>query len=309
MISEVNAMNMNDILLDIKSPTKKNMILDTDAYNEVDDQYAIAYSMLSSEKINLMAICAAPFFNSRSSSAGDGMEQSYHEIFKIAKLTDPSYSTPIYRGSSEFLSSADTPVESEAADKIAELVLSSEETVYIAAVGAITNVASAIIKYPEIVDKAVVIWLGGHALHCPDTAEFNLRGDLLASQVVFDSGIPIIHIPCRGMCSELITTVPELEYYLSGKNELCDYLVTLTKSYNKELGRSEYGWSKVIWDVTAPAILTIPEAFETVVIPRPFITSEMKYSFDMARAPYIYVRRLQRNPIYAELFRTLSEKR
>ncbi|MBQ8141254.1 MAG: nucleoside hydrolase [Clostridia bacterium] len=291
-----------EIINELKSNSVKNVILDTDAYNEIDDQYAIAYAMQSSDRVNLLALCAAPFLNNRSTSAGDGMIQSYNEIFKITKLTDKNRSIPIYKGSDSFLSSKDVPVESEAADKIAEIVMNSAETVYIVAIGAITNVASAIIKHPEIVDKAVVVWLGGHALSYPDTAEFNLKQDVFAAQVVFDSNISLVQIPCFGVCSEFLTTIPELEYYMSEKNELCDYLLDVTKNYTK----NPYAWSKVIWDVTAVALFTVPSAYDIAAMPRPFVTSDKKYAFDMARAPYVYVRRLRRDPIYADLFKKLT---
>lgn len=294
-------MDIHELLADIRSDRIKKILLDTDAYNEIDDQYAIAYAMRSKDIFDIQAICAAPFFNSRSSSAADGMIQSYNEIFKIARLADKSYSFPIYKGSESFLEEKNRPIESEAADKIAEIVLSNEEPIYIVALGAITNVASAIIKYPEIVERTAVIWLGGHSLYWQDTAEFNLQEDVKAAQVVFDSGIPLLQIPCRGVCSEFITTIPELEYYLKGKNELCEYLLDSTRSYTNQ----PFAWSKQIWDVTALAVFTVPSAFDTVVFPRPIITSEMTYSTDMARKPYAYVRRLRRDPIYADLFRKL----
>ena len=295
-------MNIQDILNDLNSDKIKNIILDTDAYNEVDDQYAIAYAMLSPEKINLLALCAAPFYNERSSSAGDGMLQSYNEIFKITKLVDENCAIPIYKGSDRVMTSKDVPVESEAADKIAEIVMNSGERVYIVAIGAITNVASAIVKYPEIVKKAAVIWLGGHAQHFPNAGDFNLAGDVIAAQAVFDSGIPLLQIPCGGVCSEFLTSIPEIEYYMSGKNALCDYLIELTRNYTK----NPYAWSKVIWDVTAIGLFIRPKAFELVAMPRPFITSDMKYAFDMARPHYIYVRRLRRDSMYADLFRKLT---
>ncbi len=295
-------MNIQEILSDLRSDSIKNIILDTDAYNEIDDQYAIAYTMRSGEKLNLMAICAAPFFNKRSDSYADGMIRSYEEILRITKLTDPDCKIPVYRGSESRLSSANSPVDSEAADKIAELVMNSDKPVYIVAIGAITNVASAIIKYPEIVKKSAVIWLGGHALHYQNTNEFNLAGDLLASQVVFDSEIPILQIPCFGVCTEFLTTIPELEHYMSDKNPLCDYLLDVTRNYTNK----PFGWSKVIWDVTAIGVFTKPEAYEMVSIPRPVITADKTYSFDMARAPYIYVRKLWRDPIYADMFIKLA---
>ena len=296
-------MNIQEFLADLHSDSVKNIILDTDAYNEIDDQYAIAYAMRSSERINLLALCAAPFFNKRSDSYADGMRKSYDEILRLTKIADSNCSIPVYRGSEERLPSANTPVESEAADKIAEIVLSSEGPVYIVAIGAVTNVASAIIKYPEIVKKSAVVWLGGHALHYPNTNEFNLQGDLIASKVLFDCGIPLLQIPCFGVCTEFLTSIPELKYYMSGKNALCDYLLDVTTSYVRE----PFGWSKVIWDVTAIGVFTKPEAYETVAIPRPIITSEKTYSFDDARAPYIYVRKLWRDPIFADMFRKLAK--
>lgn len=296
-------MNIQELLSDLRSDSIKNIILDTDAYNEIDDQYAIAYAMRSRERINLMAICAAPFYNNRSTSFADGMIKSYDEIFRITALADTSAQIPIYKGSEAQLSSADTPVESEAADKIAEIINASDKPVYIVAIGAITNVASAIIKHPEIIKKSAVIWLGGHALHYPNTNEFNLAGDLLAAQIVFDSGIPLLQVPCFGVCTEFLTTIPELEFYMSDKNPLCDYLLDVTRSYT----RNPFGWSKVIWDVTAIGVFTCPEAYETVSIPRPIITSDKTYSFDMKREPYIYVQKLWRDPIYADMFRKLTK--
>lgn len=53
-----------------------DMVLDTDAYNEIDDQFAISYAM-KADKLSVKAIYAAPFYNSRSSGPADGMEKSY----------------------------------------------------------------------------------------------------------------------------------------------------------------------------------------------------------------------------------------
>ncbi len=295
---------MQNILKDIKSPTVKNIILDTDTYNEIDDQFALAYAMLSPERIKLLSVNAAPFLNSRSTSPADGMMKSYNEIQRIMRLVDPDAAVPYYKGSERFLDDKKVPVESEAADNIINTVMGTDERVYIVAIGAITNVASAIIKCPEIAERAVVIWLGGHALTYKDTREFNLYQDVMSAQVVFDSGIPLIQIPCAGMCTEFVTTIPELEYYLRGKNELCDYLVDIVRSYTKK----PYGWSKVVWDVTAVAVLVCPEAFRYSIIPRPYVTLEGRYAFNTEREQYIYVNKLSRDPVYADLFIKLSNK-
>ena len=37
------------------------MVLDTDTYNEVDDQFALSYALMSSDRLDVQAVYAAPF--------------------------------------------------------------------------------------------------------------------------------------------------------------------------------------------------------------------------------------------------------
>jgi len=48
------------------------MVLDTDTYNEVDDQFAVVYALRSPERLRVEALYAAPFHNDRSSGPADG---------------------------------------------------------------------------------------------------------------------------------------------------------------------------------------------------------------------------------------------
>ena len=82
-------MTLEQILDDLKSPRIKQVIMDSDTYNEMDDQYAIAYA-LGSEKIDVISINAAPFENDRSESFADGMEKSYREIDRVLNVTHRS---------------------------------------------------------------------------------------------------------------------------------------------------------------------------------------------------------------------------
>ena len=59
------------------------MVLDTDTYNEIDDQFALVYALLCPEKLNVEAVYAAPFTNDRSTRPGDRMEKSYEEILRL----------------------------------------------------------------------------------------------------------------------------------------------------------------------------------------------------------------------------------
>ena len=62
--------------------TPVRAVLDTDTYNEVDDQFALAYAALSAG-IDLEAVYAAPFLNDRSRDPEDGMEKSFEEALQV----------------------------------------------------------------------------------------------------------------------------------------------------------------------------------------------------------------------------------
>ncbi|MDZ7339933.1 MAG: nucleoside hydrolase, partial [candidate division KSB1 bacterium] len=49
---------------------KIRLVIDSDTYNEIDDQFAITYPLLSPERLEVEAIYAAPFFNERSTDPG-----------------------------------------------------------------------------------------------------------------------------------------------------------------------------------------------------------------------------------------------
>ncbi len=51
------------------------MVLDTDTFNEIDDQFAVIYALHSKERLQVEAFYAAPFHNELSSGPKDGMEK------------------------------------------------------------------------------------------------------------------------------------------------------------------------------------------------------------------------------------------
>ena len=63
----------NDELLKklVKPAGKIDVVIDTDTFNEIDDQFALSYLIKSEDKLNLKAIYAAPFTNERSSGPKD----------------------------------------------------------------------------------------------------------------------------------------------------------------------------------------------------------------------------------------------
>ncbi len=284
-----------------------SVVLDTDAFNEIDDQYAIALA-LRAEKLSLEALYAAPFFNNLATSPGDGMERSFGEIQKLLGLL--KLSRPVFKGAAGYLPDEATPVSSPAALDLAQRAMkfSPGRPLYVVAIGAITNVASALLLQPEIADRMVVIWLGGHALHWPDNGEFNIRQDVAAARVVFNSGVPLVMLPCRGVVSEFATTEPELRHWLSGKNALCDYLVRHTVAAAEQYAAKKV-WSRVLWDVTAVGWLLNDDRRFMLdrLIPTPIPEYDHHWAQDPRRPLCKYVYHIQRDALLGRLFQELSK--
>jgi inosine-uridine nucleoside N-ribohydrolase len=203
-------------------PGRVRAVLDTDTYNEIDDQFALVQAMLSPDRIALEAIYAAPFHNKRSSGPGDGMDKSYDEILRLLDRMGRSPAGFVFKGVRDFVGPAKEGRKAEAVDHLIARARASspEDPLSVIAIAAISNVASALLAAPDIVDKVVVVWLGGHALEWPDTREFNLRQDVGGAQVVLDSGAPLVLIPCMGVTSHLLSTVPEIERWVEPHGEI-----------------------------------------------------------------------------------------
>ena len=286
-----------------------DVVLDTDAYNEIDDQFAIAYMLLSPERIRVKQLYAAPFHNKKSTSPEDGMERSYDEILKVLDLAGRSdLKTHTYRGSRTYLPSETEAVESPAARALVEIskAYSAENPLYVVAIGAITNVASAVLMDPTIADRIVLSWLGGTSHEMPNNREFNLRQDIAAARVVFGCGMPIIQLPCRGVVDAFTVSGAELEKWLVGKTPLADYLArnTIAEAESYAAGRP---WTRVIWDVTAVAwLLNDGNRFmASKLVPAVIPQYDDHYSFDADRHFMRYVYWINRDALMNDLFKKL----
>jgi purine nucleosidase len=280
------------------------LVLDTDTYNEVDDQFAVAYALRSPEKIDLKAIYAAPFHNNRSDGPEDGMEKSYEEIGRLLERLDVPMDGFAFEGSRRYQPGPAEPVNSPAAeDLIAKaLAMPDGEPLYVAAIGAITNVASAILLEPKIIERIVIVWLGGQPFHWHTASEFNLKQDLHAARVVFDSGVPLVHIPCSGVASHLLTTIPELEAYAAGRGAIGDYLVETVKGYHED----HFAWGKVIWDIAAIGWLLDESWVPSHLVHSPILTDAVTWSIDTRRHFIRTAVHVDRNKVFGDLFKKLG---
>lgn len=297
-----------ELIKKLNHPEKKvDVVIDTDTYNEVDDQFAITYALRSSEHMSVEAIYAAPFHNNRSNGPKDGMLKSYEEIFKLLNLMDVNKNNFVFKGSTGYLNGADVPRESDAARDLIKRAKNydEEEPLYVLATGAITNIASAILLEPEIIKNIVIVWLGGNAVFWPETREFNLRQDIFASKLILNCGVPLVRIPCMGVTSHLTTTIPELEYYLKNKSDLGTYLLNNVKDYINDSDCA----SKVIWDITTVAWLINPEWIKSSIVHSPLLTDNYTWSFDSSRHFIRSADFVSRDQIFADLFSKINKSK
>jgi len=281
------------------------MVLDTDTYNEIDDQFALVYALLSPEKLKLEAVYAAPFYNKRSTSADDGMEQSYKEILRILDMLDMGHEDFAFKGSTEFIKDIKLPEKSPAVIDLIDRAKKSspDDPLHVVAVGAITNVANAILIDPSIIKNIIVVWLGGNGHHWPHQREFNFFQDIHASRTIFDCGVPFVQVPCTPVVTHLATTIPEMERYLGGKGAIGDYLLQIFKDYHSDT----YAWSKVLWDMSAIAYVINPDWTPSNLVHSPVVTDQYTFSIDESRHFIRVVYFVKRDDIFGDFFKKLEK--
>lgn len=327
---------------------KVHVVIDSDTYNEVDDQFAISYALLSQDKLEVEAVYAAPFssdFFARlmntdgvdipmTGNLQEGLELSYKEIYKLMGLLGENTENRVFKGSAQYMSEKDKPVESEAARDLVERVKACEDVLYVIAIGEITNVASAILMEPEIIKKMVVVWLAGQPLYWPHAIEFNLGQDILASQTILDSGVPLVMVPCMSVASYLSVTGPELEYHIKGKSKVGTYLSdTVTSQMSQEMaqnwltlfhqtycaGLDDYGEegvpttttmlspSRIIWDISTVAYMLNPNWCPSSLVPTPRLTDDIRWEEEDGRPFMRIVRFIYRDAVLGDMFYKLAK--
>lgn len=274
-------------------------VFDSDVANEIDDPFAIAHALLSPDRIRVEGIGIAPF-RREGLTAGDSLRLS-RELAEETLACLPGEAPPLWMGSERFLEQAEDAVESEAAHRILE-ASHGAETLHILAIGAATNVASALRIDPTLVQRAVVWWLGGHG---PDFSawEYNLQGDAHAARTLLDSGIPLVVFPAWGVTSHLFVSLAALERDIEGANPLGAFLTRILRGYVPD----HFAYEKEMWDVAAPAYAIGPSWFSSTLEPTPGVSERLDWTVRKAAHPYRRITGLNRNQVLGDLFRKVRD--
>lgn len=211
---------------------KIDVIIDSDAKNEADDQYAITHALLS-PKLNILGIVAAHFGTKRTNNS---MEESYKECEKILSIMNIK-STKAYRGNKTSITSRENYEVSEGVDFIIEQAHKAKECVNIAVIGPLTNIAAALLKDPSIKDKIRVIWSGGTFNDIKKSGfEANARNDYLAVNIVMENCTRIVQIPFE-IYSKAQVSMTELEQKVKPCGEIGAYLFEQLIEFNYVVNR------------------------------------------------------------------------
>ena len=281
-----------------------DVVIDTDAANEIDDQFAIVHALLS-DTLDVEAIYAAPFHAEWTQTSGpdEGMELSYREILRVLDKMPAEFTGTTLRGSTEYMSAPGRPVHSEASEDLVTRAMADRDgLLYVLALGAVTNVASAILTQPDVVSRMVVVPLGGSPYEAGSYADMNFTEDVHAVRVLFDSGIPVVHVVGYVVSEMMRTTEPEMARYVKGRGEIGDYLYQL---YRDQV--SDYpGRSKPIWDMAVGAWLMDPGWTQSHLAPSPIFNEGLQYSFDPIRHPVRVLTRVDRDAVFRDFFERLA---
>ncbi len=297
-------------------PGKLRLVIDSDAKNEIDDQFAISWALRSPDRFQVEAVYAVPFSHTAfHRNLGNplpavcedpklGMAQSFEEICNLFRLLGEPTQGRVFRGAEHYIE--DGPVRSEAVEDLICRGMASQEPLYVVAIGAATNVASALMLEPRLAEHIVLIWLGGQPPHYPYGIEFNLAQDIKAARHLFDCGVPMIWVPCMGVASLLSLSDADVREKLLGKSKIADYLGEITldlftgldKAVNRAASQrrnslkgmddmeeaylaafpsGHVSWSRTVWDVSTIAFLKNPGWTQSRLQPAPVLGEDCSY--------------------------------
>lgn len=267
-------MRYTNYKFDVPEEKIVRVIVNTDAKNEADDQFAIVQALLS-PKFENVGFIAAHFGRSE-----DSMERSYRELETIFQKMHIEDKGLIYKGAPCGLPDKNTPVKSEGAELIIrEAMKEDDRHLYVTFLGPLTDLASAYLLEPRIKNRLTAIWIGG-GRYPNGGAEYNMGNDIHAANVVFASGMDLWQVP-KDVYEMMPVSLAELEYRVAPHGEIGAYLLEQLNEHAHEPGprKSDFrtGESWVLGDNPAIGLILYEHRFAYDWIQAPMITSDMSY--------------------------------
>ena len=198
------------------------VIINTDAKNEADDQYAIVQGLLT-PSFELHGIIAAHFGSIKSKTVDAGQLRRGDEAARSDGVARRGARREGRRGRRS--TNEQTPADSPGARFIVEQGMKDDpRPLHVAFLGPLTDMASALLIEPQLAKRNVrVVWIGGGEWPVGGR-EYNLLNDIAAANVVYRSGIEIWQIPSP-VYKMMAVSYAELHERVFDKGPLGKYLV------------------------------------------------------------------------------------
>lgn len=174
----------------VQEAKRVRVIVDTDAACEADDQYAIVHALLT-PKFDVKGIVVAQWGGQNKYPTVSRGKEEVDKLLGLMEIKD----IPVYIGVDSPLEEENSVVENDGINFIInEALKDDDKPLFVLCQGAITNVAAALNKCPEIAEKFTCIWIGGGAY--PDGGwEFNSTNDINAANAVMRSHLELWQVP------------------------------------------------------------------------------------------------------------------
>lgn len=261
-------MGKNDVLFEfLKNQPKKprRILIDSDAKNEIDDQYAIVRALIAPE-LNVEGLTAAGFHDREK-----GARLSYEEEVLILQLMELTEKVPVAMGSALPMKDKNTPRPSDASELIIKRAMADEDQpLFVLAIGQFTNLASALLIEPKIKERVVFACIDGDYRHGKELAWgsgiYNWKNDVAAVQTIFESDVPYIHLPAPSVSGKMDVSRDIIQKKLKNRGKIYDYLVSLW-----DTGRFKTLTHKILWDIALVHVMIDPKHGMPVFVPAPIV--------------------------------------
>lgn len=210
---------------------KRRLIVNTDAKNEADDQYAIVHALLS-PSLDVVGIIPAHFGEAKSPHS---MQDSRDEVDLLLRLLGRD-DVVVANGAAHAMPDARNAVDSDGAQLIIHEA-HKPGPLFVIFLGPLTDMASALLLDPTIAGKSdlTVVWIGGTPYDGitggEARGEYNLSNDVTSANVVFQSGLRVWQIP-MSVYRMVGVSYAELDERVAPYGELGAYLVRQLKEFN-----------------------------------------------------------------------------
>jgi purine nucleosidase len=286
---------------------KTPVLLSTDVGNEIDDQWAITY-LLTNPDFDVRGITSAHAPSLPAPSA----HATYRILVDVVeRRLGLAIHPPLLEGASVPLADKKTPQASPALNFILQTSrdYSKDNRLTILNIGAATDLASAILEDPTVVDRIRVVAMGFTDLSRNGGKEYNVENDPKAWQVILQSKAPVV-IGSGSICrANLSLSFQEAAALLSGHGAVGAWLWAEYETWYfrnvKPLRVNDFSKPWVIWDIIT--LCYLEGMTEQKDVPRPVLGDDLSFEPGKGGSPVIWITKVDSDRLWKDFIARLDQ--